>query len=336
MRALTPAQHELWTAGDPADPALWTGAYLDITGPLDAGALCRAIEATAREDETSRLRFTATPDGPRQWLDPTLDTSAELVTGLSPAAAVAAMRADLAADVDLARGPLSRHAVYRVAEDRHLWFTRVHHLVHDGESVLLTWARAARHYAEAVGERRAGRPFGSYSALLDDVARYPGSRAHRRDREHWARVMAGATRTRPPVAAIAATPPGEDWRAVVLASVTDAPDAVLSVPMPGGLARGTPAMLTSVLPLRVGGDVAGALRAMAWHQRYPTADLRRDLGWPTRWFGPYVTLLDARGPRFGATRVTSVLLSPGLVCDEPRVTAVRHDDGITIDVEENG
>ncbi|MFC7615788.1 hypothetical protein ACFQV2_22165 [Actinokineospora soli] len=68
MRPLTPAQRELWTAGDPADPALWTGSYLDITGPLDAAALCAAIDAAVAEDDAARLRFT--PRGQR--LDPGL------------------------------------------------------------------------------------------------------------------------------------------------------------------------------------------------------------------------------------------------------------------------
>ena len=328
MRPLTPAQLELWT--DATDPALWTGAYLDITGPLDAAALCAAIDATVAEDETLRLRFAETPNGPRQWSGPRPDQITSVRTAPDP---IADMRADLTADVDLARGPLFRHVVYRLSADRHLWFTRVHHLVHDGQSILITRARTAEHYAALTGASPAGPPLGSYWRLLDEVERYPGSAAYHRDRGHWLRTMAGATPEPRDIPPLTPPPADENWRTAVITAV----GGLLGVPMPGRVgARRTPAMLTAVLPLRADGDVASALRRMSWHQRYPTADLRRDLSWPTRWFGPHLTLLDARGPRFGPTRTTGALLSPGLAADVPVITAIRHDDRITIDRKAHG
>ncbi|KOG87354.1 hypothetical protein ADK38_25905, partial [Streptomyces varsoviensis] len=48
------------------------------------------------------------------------------------AAARAWMRADLDVPFDLAAGPLFAHALFRVADDRWLWYQRVHHAVMDG------------------------------------------------------------------------------------------------------------------------------------------------------------------------------------------------------------
>jgi hypothetical protein len=115
---------------------------LDLDGPLDAGALCAAIGRAVREDEALRLRFRASAAGPVQVFGPPVDYAPEFVE-TTDESAERLIRGDLGAAVDVLRGPLFRHVVFRIGPRRHVWYLRVHHIVHDGQSLLLVQNRVA-------------------------------------------------------------------------------------------------------------------------------------------------------------------------------------------------
>ncbi|GGS45380.1 non-ribosomal peptide synthetase [Streptomyces griseoviridis] len=215
-RPLSGAQEGLWYAGRlAADGAAYTTAEaVEIHGPLDTDLFETALRRTVGEADTFALRFTDTDDGPRchraadadDWVLHRTDVS----TAEDPeTAAWAHVRADLATPVDLDKGPLFAHSLLTLAPDRHLWLLRAHHLLLDGYSYKLLGRRLAETY-NALAEGRDPGPSGFAPAarLQEDEAAYRASERYGRDRDHWARRLAGlppeparlTSRTAPPTA----------------------------------------------------------------------------------------------------------------------------------------
>ncbi|MGI5472237.1 condensation domain-containing protein [Streptomyces sp. CA-132043] len=329
---LTAAQREVWDARyGPDGPAHQSAEYREILGPLEPRLFAQALQRTVGEASALRMRFFATADGPRQCALVIEAPGkgfplhrADLRDRPDPEAeAHAWMAADLQRPFPQG-GPLFRYALFRVGEDRWLWYRRVHHLVMDDFGRGLLVRRTAEVYdALAAGLRPPDSPFGRLSALLADEAAYRASDQYTADRVHWSATL--GDRPAPPVLAGRTAPPArtalrdrvavpghlvrkirqltaglDATRAEVLtaalglhvARTTGAADVVLGVPMPGRTgptALSVPGVLRNVLPLcltvrphdtfatLIRQTVLG-LRAARRHQRYPLADLRRDLG----------------------------------------------------------
>nr|WP_234440460.1 non-ribosomal peptide synthetase [Streptomyces rimosus] len=291
---LTAAQTGLWYAQalDPASPAQNTAEYLEIHGPVDPALFSDALHQVVAEADALRVRIVETDDGPRQL---------PLTTGPAPlplhladlraeddpdGAARAWMRADLAEPFDLAAGPLFAHALFRVGEDRWLWYQRVHHVVMDGFGYSLLARRTAEAYtALAAGEPVGPSPFGRLADLVADDAAYRASDAYEADRRHWNEAFADrpeavnlAGRTALPsrthlrrtahlgpeatdrlkelASSVRATWPDVllAAQALYLSRATGAEEVVLGLPMMGrmgSVALRVPAMVMNVLPLRL-------------------------------------------------------------------------------------
>jgi amino acid adenylation domain-containing protein len=146
------AQQRLWfldrlapgTAAYNVPLAVW------LLGKLDVPALTAAVAALVRRHETLRTTFHEVAGEPRQMIAPApppARTAGPLAEGslplvdLGPLGAAAEEAAlALAADearrpFDLARGPLFRPRLLRVAGRRHLWLGTLHHVVADGWSL---------------------------------------------------------------------------------------------------------------------------------------------------------------------------------------------------------
>lgn len=343
-RPLSPAQLRVWEAGR-SRPGYSQAVRLDLHGPLDAGALCAAIARALDEDEALRLRFTATIAGPEQTRGPRPAYAPEFVD-TTPERADKLIRDDLADTVDIERGPLFRHIVLRLGPQHHVWYLRVHHIVHDGHSLLLVQQRVADLYNREEGDR-----FGSLYRVLDERDAYLGSAARRRDAEYWRQVLDGAeepVRGVPRERAVGEVALDGLWEPVVVAAVaidqwrlTGGPDVVLNLPLTGRVgpaARNVPGMLFTIVPLRVRTlpgrtvdevieDVRSGMRKALWHQRFPHPYRPR----------PHVTVLgDERVVRFGAANATATLLSTGSPPDSPVVTAVRRGGRIHLDIVADG
>ncbi|WP_394617202.1 amino acid adenylation domain-containing protein [Lentzea sp. JNUCC 0626] len=188
---LTTAQYGIWVGQqlDPSSPAYNTAEYADIDGPLDVGALARAIRHVVTETEALSVRFIEDGNGPRQIVDPpewdvrVLDVSAQS----DPlAAAEARMEQDVAAPVDLTHDVLFTHTIFRLGPDHHLWYHRVHHVLLDGYGLSLVARRVAEVYTALTrGDEVGAHEFGTVRSVLDEEAAYLGSPEHRQDGEFW-------------------------------------------------------------------------------------------------------------------------------------------------------
>ncbi|QLH25738.1 amino acid adenylation domain-containing protein [Streptomyces sp. Rer75] len=303
---LSEAQSGVWLAErsrpDLSSPYLW-GEYTDITGALDTGVLVAAVRQAVRETEALHVRFAETPDGrpvqhvarPRSVPFPVRDLRHEP----DPyATALAWMRKELSRPVDLAEGELFDGAVLRIGDQRHLLFTRVHHIVLDGFGMTLFSRRVADLYGSLLdGGPIPDNGWSPLRAVLDEERAYPASPQWEADRQWWLGHMEGhpeflslAPRPAPvPAASLrltstlpeaefaqlraAAQDMGQRWSRLVIAAtavfvhaMTGSRDVVLSLPVTGRVSeqsRRVPGMSANVLPLRLSVDPAAPFTDLA-------------------------------------------------------------------------
>ncbi|MEU0303819.1 amino acid adenylation domain-containing protein [Streptomyces sp. NPDC006175] len=194
---LTAAQSGMWFAQslDPLSPAQNTAECLEIDGPLDPELFAAALRRVTAEADALRVCVEDSPEGPRQRVLPSvgLPLTTRDLREVSDAGRRAEewMRADLAEPFDLAAGPLFRHALFRVGEERWLWYQRIHHLVMDGFGYSLLVRRTAEVYtALARGEEPGPQAFGALADLVAEEGAYRSSEAFTADRAHWAEAFA--------------------------------------------------------------------------------------------------------------------------------------------------
>ncbi|MFE0177227.1 amino acid adenylation domain-containing protein, partial [Streptomyces sp. NPDC059002] len=295
-RAASAAQQGVWLAHqlDPASTLYHCGVRIALEGPgLDVPLLREAVRRAMAETETLRARFLAYEDELRVRIadvpeEPlaVLDLRAEP----EPAAAARAWTdADLAAPMDLARGPLAAHTLLRLADDLAWLQLRYHHIALDGYGQSLYLRRLGDLYGALVAGRDPGAsPFDPLDRLLDEDAEYRASPRHERDRAYWVREFADAPapvtlagRTAAPSARVLRSavrlPAGRvsglldavpdaagRWSLLVVAAtaaylhrIGGAREVVVGLPLAaraGGAAATTPSMAVNVLPLRLALD----------------------------------------------------------------------------------
>ncbi|MFD3666006.1 amino acid adenylation domain-containing protein [Streptomyces sp. NPDC058659] len=193
---LTGGQSGIWLAQqlEPDSSAYNIVFALDLRGGLDLDRLAAAVRRAVEEAECLRVNVAPGSDGPRQTLRdlPAALAVVDLRAAADPEEAAAAWTAaDRDRPVDLAHGPLTGHALLRLADDHVLWVQRYHHIVMDGMGVALVTRRAgelytAREQAPAPGDR-------SLARLVAADRAYRTSDRHGKDRAWWADRMAGRT-----------------------------------------------------------------------------------------------------------------------------------------------
>ncbi|MEV0433564.1 amino acid adenylation domain-containing protein [Nocardia sp. NPDC050413] len=195
---LTGAQLGIWNAQrlDPESLSYLVGEVLEISGtePVDVPLLDTAIRRTIAETDTMRLRFSETPDGPRQQitdLEPELRPLVDLRGEADPVAAahrlVAAERERAATYCrDMVDRQLYTYTLLRLT-DNDVWCIQLyHHLIIDGYSAAMVSRRVAAHYTALRRGTEAPRlRWGSVETLVAEDLEYRGSQAHRHDREYW-------------------------------------------------------------------------------------------------------------------------------------------------------
>ncbi|MFE5947235.1 condensation domain-containing protein [Streptomyces sp. NPDC056480] len=289
---MTAAQQGVWVAQQlaPTCPLYNAAEYIQVDGPLDTTSFAQALRKTVAEADALHVRFEADSGGviqllnpPGEWELPIIDVSGEPDPDR---AALAWMRTDLQAVVDLQRGPLFAHALFRLGPDRYQWYHRTHHIALDGYSFSLIANRVAQLYTAVV----TGRPNGagrltSLQAALDDEALYRRSSQYEADQEFWQARFANpqqavslSERVSVPSGRLIrssrqlpsqsmdgwralAGQNGATWAEAVLALTalyvhrrTGADEVVLGLPVMGRLGSATaraPVMLMNTVPLRV-------------------------------------------------------------------------------------
>jgi acyl carrier protein len=160
--SLSFAQQRLWFLDRlaPGSPFYNIPAALRFAGPLDAAVLARALSEVRRRHESLRTVFAEVDEKPVQVILapeplplPVTDLSALPLERREQEARRLASEEALA-PFDLARGPLLRARLLRLADDEHLGLLTVHHIVSDGWSTAVLTREVAALY-EAFAARRA-------------------------------------------------------------------------------------------------------------------------------------------------------------------------------------
>ncbi|MET0398889.1 MAG: non-ribosomal peptide synthase/polyketide synthase, partial [Longimicrobiaceae bacterium] len=155
------AQQRLWVVDrlEPGSPAYNMPAALRLRGALDAAALRASLDALVARHETLRTTFAEEGGVPVQLIHPAAPVALrELDLRGLPQVEREAEAGRLASDealtpFDLARGPLLRSTLLRLADDEHVLLFTLHHVVSDGWSMqVLTREVSALYTAFSRGE----------------------------------------------------------------------------------------------------------------------------------------------------------------------------------------
>ncbi len=156
------AQERLWFLDqlEPGLAAYNVPAALELAGPLQPAALAGALCHLARRHETLRTRYAESDGRGVQVIDgdaplplPVVDLAA--LAGSKDRAEAESRRllaAESARPFDLARGPVARALLLRLAPQRHHLLLAAHHIAVDGWSLEVLVREAAALYEAAVAE----------------------------------------------------------------------------------------------------------------------------------------------------------------------------------------
>ncbi|KOV60617.1 peptide synthetase [Streptomyces sp. MMG1121] len=300
------AQEGIWTGQqlDRGSPAYNTAEYVLIDGPVDTGVFDTALHHVVAETEALNTAFTADEQGRVQEVHAPATADwrlyhADLTAEPDPhGSALAWIAQDMERPVDLTRGPVFGHALLRLADDRFLWYHRVHHIALDGFGLSLVARRVAQVYTSLMaGEAVGDSGFGTPASVFEEESTYRASERYARDRAYWTErcadrpeVASPAGRTALPARTFHRREADLDpertralravardlsvtWSEIVLAvtaahlhRVTGAPEIVLSVPAMGRLGSVSlrvPCTVRNILPLRVPVSATDTLRDLA-------------------------------------------------------------------------
>src|SRR5262249_39050774 len=148
------AQQRLWFLDriEPGSPFYNIPAAARLTGELDVAALGQSLREIVRRHETLRTTFQEVEGQPAQVIAPHLDLELPVVdlSGLPPAEREAETqrlaRAEAQRPFDLARGPLLRVLLLKLAPREHVVLLVLHHIVADGWSMGVFYRELATLY----------------------------------------------------------------------------------------------------------------------------------------------------------------------------------------------
>lgn len=152
---LSSAQRGLWFAQQLApDVPICIAQYVDIRGPLDVDLFQQLALDVGHEYQSVFLRLVEVDGEPHQVFAPPADAAMGMQDFRSEpdpwSAAQAWMDENYSAPVDLVGSPLTESSLLRVADDRYLWYTRIHHIALDGYGAATMVDRVAHLYTAEV------------------------------------------------------------------------------------------------------------------------------------------------------------------------------------------
>ncbi|HEY7767416.1 amino acid adenylation domain-containing protein, partial [Longimicrobium sp.] len=174
--------------------------HLRLRGALDRGALARALDRIVARHEALRTTFAAVDGEPVQRIAPVEESAFALVEHDLRASADAEdelrrlAAGEAIAPFDLARGPLVRGRLVRMAADDHVLLLTMHHIVSDGWSLgVLHGELAALYAAFARGEPDPLPPLPvQYADYAAWHRRQVEGEVLRRQGDYWRATLAGA------------------------------------------------------------------------------------------------------------------------------------------------
>jgi amino acid adenylation domain-containing protein len=195
------AQRRLWFVDqlEPGSAAYNLPFAVRIEGALAPGLLAQALARVVERHEVLRTTFVAVDGEPFQVIAPAVDVPLPVIdlAGLfeshrqAEAADLAAREA--AVPFDLARGPLLRVKLLRLADGDQLVLLTTHHVVADGESVELLIDEAVKFYlALSRGERSSLRELPlQYADYASWQRKWLQGEVLERELAYWRRQLAG-------------------------------------------------------------------------------------------------------------------------------------------------
>ncbi|MCK0093500.1 non-ribosomal peptide synthase/polyketide synthase [Rhodococcus sp. F64268] len=195
---LSSAQRSIWFAQQLAPHVpICIAQYIDLRGDLDIDLLCRVSYLVGGEFQSAYLRILEVDGEPYQVVDESIasETIPQIdLRGESDPLRAARdwMETDYARPVDLSADRLVQMAILRVADDRHFWYTRIHHVALDGYAAMTLLNRAAALYTAAHEQREPDPARAADLRTLYDWDRdYHGSARYLSDRDYWLERVAG-------------------------------------------------------------------------------------------------------------------------------------------------
>lgn len=184
---LTSAQLGIWLGHQRStDASLFNcGEVTDLVGPFCPERFERALLATHERAPSLHVAFrevegtprAVRPDCPRPdyaWVDLSGEQAPERALERE-------LERELWRPFDLEQGGLSRHRLFKLDGERHVWLHAAHHLALDGFGFHLVARSVAEHYRDA-GDHVA---FGSMREVIRADQAYAGSADEARDRTFW-------------------------------------------------------------------------------------------------------------------------------------------------------
>ena len=137
------AQQRLWFLDrlEPGSPLYNIPTAVRLAGDLDVAALGRALSEVVRRHEVLRTTFADDGGVPRPVIGPAVDVPLPVVdlsalpAEVREAEALRLVAEESARSFDLARGPLLRAMLIRLAPEEHLAVVTMHHIASDGWSI---------------------------------------------------------------------------------------------------------------------------------------------------------------------------------------------------------
>ncbi|HET7465003.1 MAG TPA: condensation domain-containing protein, partial [Longimicrobium sp.] len=173
---------------------------LRLRGELDRGALVRALDRIVARHEALRTTFPVVDGEPVQHVAPAEESGFRLVEHDLRAAADwedelrRLVRDEAGAPFDLARGPLVRGRLVRMAADDHVLLLTMHHIVSDGWSAGVLFRELGALYAAFA--RGDADPLPPLPVQYADYAawhrRWVQGEVLQRQADYWGQTLAGA------------------------------------------------------------------------------------------------------------------------------------------------
>jgi amino acid adenylation domain-containing protein len=198
--ALSFSQQRLWFLDQiaPRGPAYVMIGSLELRGALNAPVLERALRTLVDRHEALRTVFVNLEGEPRQvvsepgaWTLPVVDLSAEADKDQRLREL---LREEATRGFDLARGPLFRARLYRLAADSHVLLLAMHHIISDGWSIGILIRELGELYARLARGEAATLP--ALKLQYRDFARWQRGWLQGEALEvqlaHWRARLAGA------------------------------------------------------------------------------------------------------------------------------------------------
>ncbi|MGE5827580.1 MAG: non-ribosomal peptide synthetase [Micromonosporaceae bacterium] len=216
LAPLSFGQEQLWFL-DQLTPGTTTYTILlalRLRGPLDVEALRRSLTLVVDRHESLRVTFTAVDGAPFQRVSPPADDPLTVIdcAGLSESAQKEAIQESIRelsiTPFDLQTGPLYRYRLLRLADDHHVFFQNLHHIITDGWSSGIINADLATAYNALVEGREPtfDRPGSRYTDFARAQREHMQGETLEEELNFWAEKLADlptlefpTDRPRPPV-----------------------------------------------------------------------------------------------------------------------------------------